>query len=256
MERVHARGRQRLDNGRPLFRGGDEFCGIILLLPQRQANHDREGGPDLASDLPNDFGGEAGAPGEVPTVLILTQVGLLPEKLIDEIAVCGVDFEAVEVQPLRRQRRTAVGLDDRLNLPMCGGVSHSVKLQAVAANHAQGTDRRSALGTAVENPTGSCDLRLANQSHMPELWEDPAPGLVHLIDNVPPAVKGILAKEARRVGIVRCSIRIDERALGYNEADIIFGTPTVVARDVLSWNATRRERSGHRRHDDAVFQLK
>lgn len=36
----------------------------------------------------------------------------------------------------------------------------------------------------------------------------------------------------------------------------IFGTPTVVARDFLSWNATRRERSGHQRHDDAVIQLK
>src|SRR5712672_2702511 len=103
------------DSG-PFFRAGCEPRAIILLLPTRQSHHHREFRPDFLADLLNHLGGETGSAADVAAILVLAPVGLVPEKLIDEVAMRAVNFDTVEAQRLGGARCSAVGLDRAANL--------------------------------------------------------------------------------------------------------------------------------------------
>src|ERR1700730_11419492 len=100
MECIDAGRCEGANDSSPFFRGGREPRAIILLLPIRQPQHHREIRPDIYADLLNDLGGETGSAGVDAAILVLAQVGLIPEKLIDEVAMRAVNFDAVKAQRL------------------------------------------------------------------------------------------------------------------------------------------------------------
>src|SRR5258708_11990524 len=109
MECIDAGPREAADDSSPLFRVGREPRAIILLLPGRQPQHHREIRPDIRADRLNDLGGETGSAADVAAILVLAPVGLIPEKLIDEVAMRAVNFDAVEAQRLCGARSRATG---------------------------------------------------------------------------------------------------------------------------------------------------
>jgi hypothetical protein len=96
MECVDAGPREGAHDSSPFFRVGREPRAIVLLLPSRQPQHHWELRPDTSADFLNDLGGEAGPAADVAAVLVLAQIGLIPEKLIYEIAVRSVNLDAVK----------------------------------------------------------------------------------------------------------------------------------------------------------------
>src|SRR5882757_4544409 len=110
MECIDAGPREEADDSSPLFGAGREPRAIILLLPGRQPQHHREIRPDIRADLLNHLDGETGSATDVAAILVLAQVGLIPEKLIDEIAMRAVNFDAVKAQRLCGARCSAIGL--------------------------------------------------------------------------------------------------------------------------------------------------
>src|SRR5882762_3365344 len=119
MECIDAGPCEGANDSSPFFRAGREPRAIILLLPGRQPQHHREIRPDIRADLLNDLGGETGSAADVAAVLVLAQVGLIPEKLIDEVAMCAVNFDAVKAQRLCGARCNAVGLYYAANFVCC-----------------------------------------------------------------------------------------------------------------------------------------
>src|SRR6195256_507676 len=115
MECIDAGPCEGANDSSPFFRVGREPRTIILLLPIRQPQHHRKIRPDIRADLLNDLGGETGS-ADVATILVLASVGLIPEKLIYEVAMRAVNFDAVEAQRLCGARCSAVGLDRAANL--------------------------------------------------------------------------------------------------------------------------------------------
>src|SRR4029077_17812685 len=109
MECIDAGPRGGADDTTPLSRVGREPRAIILLLPGRQPQHHREIRPDIRADLLNDLGGETGSAPDAAAILVLASVGLIPEKLIDEVAMRAVNFDAVESQRLCGARCSSVG---------------------------------------------------------------------------------------------------------------------------------------------------
>src|SRR5258707_13254446 len=100
MECIDAGPREGTNDSSPFFRIGREPRAIILLLPGRQPQRYREIRPDIRADLLNDLGAETGSAADVAAILVLAQVGLIPEKLIDEVAMRAVNFDAVKAQRL------------------------------------------------------------------------------------------------------------------------------------------------------------
>src|ERR1700720_3639331 len=98
MECIDAGRGDRANDRGPFFRTGREPRAVILLLPCRQPHHHWKNGPDIRADFPHEFGGEPGASADVAAIRIVAQVGLIPEKLIDEIAMRAVNLNAVETQ--------------------------------------------------------------------------------------------------------------------------------------------------------------
>src|SRR5258706_15171329 len=119
MECIDAGPRERADDSSPLFRVGREPRAIILLLPGRQPQHHREIRPDIRADLRNDLGGETSSAADVAAILVLAQVGLTPEKLVDEVAMRTVNFDTVKAQHLCGARGCAIGLYRAANVVCC-----------------------------------------------------------------------------------------------------------------------------------------
>src|ERR1700730_18224872 len=109
MECIDAGRCEGADDSSPLFRVGRAPAAIILLLPIRQPQHHREIRPDIGADLLNDLGGETGSAADVAAVRVVAQVGLVPEKLVDQVAMRAVNFDAVKAQRLSSARCSAVG---------------------------------------------------------------------------------------------------------------------------------------------------
>src|SRR5712675_1101961 len=255
MECIDAGPREEANDSSPFFRVGREPRAIILLLPGRQPQHHREIRPDIGADLLNDLDGEAGSVADVAAILVLAQVGLIPEKLIDEVAMRAVNFDAVKAQRLCGARGSAVGLYYAANFVKRRWPPHPFERQTVPSDDAGRTEAVVTAGTTVIETPHAVDLRLADEPDVPELREDPASRVVHLLNHAAPSVERVIAVDAGSVFIVSRAGMRDERTFGNDEADTALGSPPVIAGDILIRHAAGRHGAGHWGHRDAVVQF-
>ncbi len=90
---------------------------------------------------------------------------------------------------------------------------------------------------------------------MPQLRDDLAAFGVHGIDHLLPAGQGVLAVEARDVGVTVGGLVADGGAFGDDQADTGRSTAAVVLDHLLGGHAARGEGAGHGRHHHAGRQL-
>ena len=90
---------------------------------------------------------------------------------------------------------------------------------------------------------------------MPDLRPHPAAGGMHRVDHPLPAGERGSAVEERDARVIAGRRAVDHRALRQDQTHLALGATPVVGGDVLARHALRRERTRHRRHDDAVLQL-
>src|SRR5258705_12092458 len=256
MECIDAGLREGANDSSPFVRAGREPRAIILLLPSRQPQHHREIRPDIRADLPNDLGGETGSAADVATVLVLAQVGLIPEKLIDEVAMRAVNFDAVKAQRLCGIRCSAVGLHRSASFVAGRRPPDPFERQTVPSDDAGRAEAVVAAGTTVIETPHAVDLRLADEPNVPELCEDPGSRVVHLLNHPPPSVESVIAVDAGGVFIVSRAGMRDERTFSNDEADAALGSPPVIAGDILTRHASGRHGAGHWGHLVAVVQTK
>ena len=90
---------------------------------------------------------------------------------------------------------------------------------------------------------------------MPQLWEDPTVGGVHLFDHLLPSSQRSIAVESRNSRIaVGCRV-VDKGPFGDDQPDAPFGSTPVVGSDILPRHIAWRETPRHRRHDQTVVEL-
>src|SRR5260370_410069 len=149
MECINAGPREGTNDSSPFFRIGREPRAIILLLPGRQPQHHREIRPDIGADFLNDLDGETGSAADVAAILVLAQVGLIPEKLIDEVAMRAVNFDAVKAQRLCGARCSAVGFYRAANFVCCRWPPDPFERQTVSPDDAGRTEAVVAAATTA-----------------------------------------------------------------------------------------------------------
>ena len=168
----------------------------------------------------------------------------------------AVNLDAVKAQRLCGVRGSAVGLDRSANFVCCRWPPDPFERQTVPSDDAGRTEAVVAAGTPVIEAPHAVDLRLADEPDVPELREDPASRVVHLLNHAPPSVEGVIAIDAGGVFIVSRAGMRNERTFGNDEADTAFGSTPVIAGDVLTRHASGRHGAGHWGHRDAVVQFK
>jgi hypothetical protein len=242
MEHVHARVDQRREKPAEQLGRGRQARGIVLLLPLREAQQDGEIRSDRAAACLDNFDGETGTRNHIPAVAVGALVGALPEELIDQIAVRAMKLDAIETEAPGVSPGLGVGRDHRRDL----GLGHRFRDLDRRLVQAGRSDRRRFRIRPVANSSHCAD--------MPDLRHDPASRRVDLARHPRPPGQRRCAVKVGHARIVGRGRVIDHRALSDDQPDTVFGAPAVIRRDVRSRYAAGRETSGHRRHDNAVWQ--
>ena len=217
----------------------------ILLLPLRQPDRDREirrGGAPHRSDRFDRKTAALNQRRAAPAVAALVAAG--PEKLVDQVAVRAVQFDAVETQAHRLRASGSEGFDGLRHCRL--GHRHP----RFAPWFAQA---RRALQRCWRTPGRACAAQCAD---MPELGPDPSADRLHGPDHLRPARKRLGAVEVRHRWVVAGRRPVDQRGLGDDQPAVLRGPTCVIGRGLGAKHAFGRERSRHRRHHQAVGQLK
>jgi hypothetical protein len=77
--------------------------GVILLLPLRETEDDREAFPDSTHGL-DQFDGKARTVGQAAAVFVACAVAAFPEELVDQVTVGTMDLHAVHADALASGR--------------------------------------------------------------------------------------------------------------------------------------------------------
>ncbi len=230
--------------------GGIGVGDVVGGAHRREPDADARGWPDLEDGL-DDFEREARAAFDRAAVGILALVGAVAQELVDEIAVGGVDFDAVEAGALGVAGGLRVVLEDRRDLgraerPRLGdvGESRSDKRLGLGPDR-RGRDRRAAV---------RLQRRVRDAPHVPKLRENAPARLVRRLCHVAPAFDLRLAVEARRPDVA-LALLADLRRLGDDQpgarALAVIGRGEFVRRVGSVGGAVARQR----RHHDAIGQL-
>ena len=216
------------------LRGFHQARGIVLLLPLREAEDDREIRTDRRAHRPHQLDGEARAIGQAAAVLVVPLVAAFPEELVDQVAVGAVDLHPVHADRLGVAGGLGEGGDDVLDV----GLAHAVD-QHLAV-----------LGLLHRAVAGHAGVRLhaqaPNAADVPELRND-APALgMHRVDHLLPAGQGVLAIEARHVRIAVGGLVADRCAFADDQAGR--GALGVVLDDLGVGYAAGGKVAGHRCH--------
>ena len=170
---------------------------VVEGIDRRQADTDTTRLPDRQHRLGH-FAQQASAVLNRTAVGIAPPVGPIAQKLIDQVAVGGMDFDAVESRGfgigggapeiLDQRRQFANGQRPRRHerLHTLFGVDLSGRLQR------RGRHRQAAVGQRQ---------RMRDPAHMPQLQEDFSAALMHRLRNRLPASDLLRAMNTRRLGI-------------------------------------------------------
>ena len=130
----------------------------------------------MGADLADHFGGKTCAGHQVATVNIGAQIGLIPEELIDQVAVGAVQLQAIEAKFTGRAGSLAECENDLLDLPR-GHCSTGLLARI------PDTGGPESVGAVLAFAHwGDADV--------PELGKDPSAGLVDFSRDPPPTFQG------------------------------------------------------------------
>ena len=132
-----------------------QFYVIVIGLPLRDAEDDREILADRGAAGGNDFGGEGGAVGDVRTaVAIAAQVGPIPKELVKDIAMRAVELDCVASDRLGGARRFGEG-GDRIGDVAIG---HRAAAGNIGAGKARRADQRRVRRIGVVEVGAAADV--------------------------------------------------------------------------------------------------
>ncbi len=243
MEDVHAGIGQRLEEGLQLLRGLHQARGVVLLLPLRVTQDDREVRADRSTHGLDQLDGEARTRRQITTVLVSALVAAVPEELVDQVTVGAVNLHAIHADGLGIARSLGEGSDHLIDI----GLGHTVY------DHLAVLDL---LHRAIAGHAGiRLGAQLAHVTHVPELRDDLAAFGMHRVDHLLPAGQGVFAVETRHVRVAVGGLVADGGAFGDDQANARSRAATVILDDLGVGHATGREGAGHRRHDHTGRQL-
>src|SRR3989338_4853932 len=181
MEGVDARVGQRLEESCKFVRRRGELRRVVLLLPLREAQDQREVLAGLTTDRLDDLDAKARTRNEIAAIFVLALIGAFPEELVDEIAMSAMDLDPVEAGLASVGRRAAKGFDRVLDFLL----RHRLGTLLPRCNEARGTMAR--------QPWVGCLFGVARHPHMPDLRHDLAAHRVHFLDHPLPAFESLFA---------------------------------------------------------------
>ena len=146
----------------------------------------------------HDLDEEARAVLGAAAVFVGALVGLVAQKLVEQITVGGVHFNAVKARRFRVGRGLAVLRDDLRDLRCLQSARRHVWLHAVERPGLAG--RRNRRWRHRQRAAG-LQRRMRDAPYMPELQENPAAGRVHGVGDELPAGDLFVAINARRVRV-------------------------------------------------------
>ena len=144
-----------------------EACSVGLVLPCGQAQGHWEIRADTTANFLNDLYPEATALCTIAAVLVTSLVGLRPEKLVDQITMCSMNFHSVKAELLRRGSGIAIGFDDLANFAFSRRCTNLSQGQSSAANDARWAEPPCRLGSSSNSPAApsTCGLRTRPTCH-------------------------------------------------------------------------------------------
>ena len=243
VENIHAGVGQRLEKFAQGLRGLYQTGGVILLLPLRETEDDRETFADRRTYRLDQFDGEARTVGQAAAVFVGTLVAAFPEELVDEVAVGTVDLHAVHADALGIPGGLGERGDHVLNILFSHAVNHDLTV----------------LHFFRRTVTRHAGVRLGadatHAAHVPQLRNDLAAFGVDGVDDFLPACQGGFAVEVRDVRVAIGCLVTDGGAFSDDQANASGSTTTVVLDHFGIGYTARGKRAGHRRHDDAGRQF-
>ncbi len=243
MENIHTGVRQRLEEFPQGFRGLHQACGVILLLPLRKPQDNREVRAHSGTGGLDQFDGKARAIGQATAVFIGALVTAFPEELVHQVTVGAVDLHAVHADTLRILGGLGKGVDHVLDVLGGHAVDHHVAILELF-HRTVGRHARIRLGADT-----------AHAAHVPQLRDNLAAFCVHGIDHFFPASQRGLTVKMRDVRITVGGLMADHRAFGDDQPYAGGGAAAVVFDHLRIRHATGRERTGHRCHHHTAGQL-
>ena len=203
-------------------------------------------GPDRLAHSGDDLDREPCAVLRCAAVGVGAGVGRRREELVDQVAVGGVDLDAVEPCGDRLPGGVDVLADDACDLVRLERARGRVRLRPLGGDHvARRGDRarRDDLGRRLV-------VRVPDAPGVHELHDDVAAALVHRVRDGAPAGDLLVGMHAGGVQVALPD-RARLGALGDDEAEP-GALPVVLDRDVLRNSAVAGAVAGQRRHHDAV----
>ena len=216
---------------------------------RRQPHADTVGAPD-AGHRRHHLQREAGPVLDGAAVGIGAVVGAVAQELLQQVAVGGMHFHAVEAGRLGTQRGLAIVLDQPRDLVGAQGARHGRRLEAVL-----GEDAAAGLQGRRRDRRGAAFLQagVRHAAHMPQLQHDLAAGGVHGVGHVAPRGHVVVGVDARREGVA-AALAGDVGGLGDEQAG--GGALGVVGGGQRCLHAVHaRTGAGERGHDDAVLHI-
>ena len=246
VKHVYAGRRERQQQALELARRRQHLAGVVTELPLRESQHDGEVGADGRAYGLYELDAERKARFERTAIAVGALVQPLPEELVDEIAVGAVQLDTIESKVARRNGRPHVGRGGFVDI----GLRHRLRGDALFGMVRMHNGGRSHAGhRGVRLRAG-----LAVRPAVPQLRNDGAADLVHLVDHLLPPGQTGLTVEAGHVRVRGGRRVVQVRALGDDESRTAFSAAPVVGGDVVARDLAWRHAARHRRHDDAVAE--
>ncbi|MCY1521783.1 hypothetical protein D9M68_566100 [compost metagenome] len=227
--------------------GGVRIAHAVDLAAWRQVHADPARPPDRHAGI-HRFQQQARAVLNRAAIGVGAQVGAVLQELVQQVAVGGVHFHAIETGLHRHPGAVAVGLDHARELSGFKRPRRHIGAQrahvADVAFGGNGAGRHGQL--AVQ------EHRVGDAAHVPQLRHDPAAGGMHGGRDLAPALDLLGRPQPRRVRVAH-ALRGNGRGLGQDQTGA--GALRVVLDHQVVGHAARigvHARQG--RHDDAVGQ--
>ena len=236
--------------------GGEQSLGIAVVGALRIAVGRQPDagtvGADLADHGVDHLGHQADAVFDRAAIGVGAVVGVVAKKLVDQIAVRGVDLDAVEAGAHRVGRRHGVLADEARDFRCLErariAVVDPLALAAIGPDAARraavrgGHRRRAAEEVGVHQPT-----------HVPQLQDDASAGVVHRLGDRSPALDLRVGPDAGRVDR-SLSLRRDAGRLADDQAGR-GALAIIVPHQSVGHAGLVRPAARQRRHDDPVRRL-
>ena len=211
-------------------------------FPLGEAEDDGELAAHCLADGMDDAAGKTGPAYQVASVFVRAPVGLLPEKLVNQVAVRSMQFHTVKTQPLGVRSRPRKSIDNLLNFSDAHRFRRLFQRVYVNSGRADGRQLRIGQVFSLEGP---------GHAHMPELRGyftiRGVDGFQHLF----PSPQGSAPEEIGIVGGRRGAGLVNESALRDDEPYFMSGPPFVISGYLVRGNPVGRKSPGHGRKDDA-----